>query len=58
MTLEEFKKKVEKCLLEIQKCTTQEKNKLMKEYETDFQQFLEENYEPKVVAAGMITHLL
>ena len=58
MNLESYKKKVEECLLKIQKVSTQVKDKLMKEYETDFQEFLEEDYKPEMVAYGMVTHLL
>ncbi|MBQ7694861.1 MAG: hypothetical protein IJT50_07025 [Lentisphaeria bacterium] len=53
ISLEDYKKLVYDCLLKYQNYTIQEANDLMKEYETDFLEFYEENWEPEVVASGM-----
>ena len=58
MTLEEYKKKVEESLKKNNNCSIQEVEKLMKEYEEDFQEFMKQNYTPEMVSMGMIMHYL
>lgn len=58
MSLEEYKKKVYEYLVNLNKVSPTVAESLMKEYENDFQEFLEENYEPNVVSYGILTHLL
>lgn len=55
MNVEEFKKEVERYLIEDQKCTEEYKDFLMKQYDEDF---VKENWEPRVVAFGMAIHYL
>lgn len=58
MTLVEYKKKVEKCLVKKQHCTTDRAKQLMKHYEQDFQEFLKTKLTPEEVAIGMFMNLL
>ena len=58
MNVEEFKKEVERHLIEDQKCTEEYKDFLMKQYDEDFEDFVKENWEPRVVAFGMAIHYL
>ena len=53
MNLEEYKKKVEDFLLKNYNNSTGT-TKLMKEYENDFQKFLEDGWEPEVAATAMV----
>ena len=52
MSLEDYKKKVEKELVN-QVGMNRSKN-LMKEYEQDFQMFLESKYSPQLTATAML----
>ena len=54
MSLEEYKKKVEECLMKTQNCSIQETRRLMKTYEAYFQEFLEEEWNPSVAAGAMV----
>ena len=58
ISLDDYKKQVYDCLLKYQHHTIQAANDLMKEYETDFPQFYEENWEPETVACGMAMRYL
>ena len=58
MTLEEYKKKVEECLVKNNNCSGGETKKLMKTYEDDFQEFLNTKLSPEATAVGMKMHLL
>ena len=56
MALDQFKKEVGKTLLEIEgRKSTQ---KIMKDYESDFQRFLDEGWNPKYVARAMVNYLI
>lgn len=55
---EEFKKEVKSCLINIQKCSFQEVDKLMKEYENDLKDFYDDNYDPKTVSGGIVIRYL
>ena len=57
MTLEEYKKKVEGFLNKNYNDSTGTA-KLMKEYEDDFQEYLEKNLSVEGMATGMVMHLL
>ena len=52
MTLEEYKKEVEKFL--VKQVGEKEANNLMKLYETDFPQFYEENWTPLGAGSAMM----
>lgn len=52
--LEDFKKKVEDCLKLNYKHSDQERERLMKLYEDDFQKFLSDNWEPILVATATV----
>ena len=55
MTLEDYKKKVEQCLMTTYNCTTQETNRLMALYEDDFQEALSQfSWSPKTMALAML----
>ena len=54
MNLDDFKKKVEECLWTNYKHTTQERNRLMKLYENDFQEFFQDKWDPLLVATAMV----
>ena len=54
MHLETYKQKVRDCLTENYKHTTQENDRLMKLYEEDFQEFLDDKWEPSVAATAMV----
>lgn len=58
MSLQDYKAKVGECLTKNLKASIQEKEDLMKEYDPDFQEFLEEGLSPEATAAGMAMHLL
>ena len=54
MTLEDYKQKVEQCLLKTYNCTTQETSRLMTLYEDDFQEALSKfSWSPKTMALAM-----
>lgn len=56
MTLDQFKKEVGKALLEIEgRKSTQ---KIMKDYESDFQRLLDEGWNPKYAAQAMASYLI
>ncbi len=56
MTLDQFKKEVGKTLLEIEgRKSTQ---KIMKDYESGFQRFLDEGWNPKYAAQAMVNYLI
>ena len=57
MSIEEYKKKIEECL-EANYNVSTKPSPLMKEYEDDFQEFLELDLSVETVAAGMVLHLL
>ena len=53
-SLESYKKQVEECLMKYQHCTTQESERLMKDYEDEFPQFLKDNWTCPAVALAMV----
>ena len=56
MTLDQFKKEVGETLLEIEgRKSTQ---KIMKDYESDFQRLLDEGWNPKYAAQAMASYLI
>lgn len=56
MTLDQFKKEVGKALLEIEgRKSTQ---RIMKDYESDFQRLLDEGWNPKYVVRAMVNYLI
>lgn len=56
MTLDQFKKEVGKALLEIEgRKSTQ---RIMKDYESDFQRLLDEGWNPKYAAQAMGNYLI
>lgn len=56
MTLDQFKKEVGKTLLEIEgRKSTQ---RIMKDYESDFQRLLDEGWNPKYAAQAMASYLI
>lgn len=56
MTLDQFKKEVGKTLLEIEgRKSTQ---RIMKDYESDFQRLLDEGRNPKYAAQAMASYLI
>lgn len=56
MTLDQFKKEVGKALLEIEgRKSTQ---RIMKDYENDFQRLLDEGWNPKYAAQAMGNYLI
>lgn len=54
MTLENYKKQIEEWLLTKLKLSTEVTKSLMKEYETDFQEFYENNWKVPVVCSAMM----
>lgn len=58
MSLQDYKAKVGECLTKNQGLSTQAKERLMTEYDSDFREFLKEGLSPEAAAAGMVTHLL
>ena len=54
MSLESYKKKVRECLIKNYKHTIQENDRLMTLYEDDFQEFLDDKWEPSLVATAMV----
>ena len=54
MNLETYKQKVRECLITNYKGTTQEPDRLMTLYEDDFQEFLNDKWEPSLAATAMI----
>ena len=56
MTLDQFKKEVGKALLEIEgRKSTQ---RIMKDYESDFQRLLDEGWNPKYAAQAMGNYVI
>ncbi len=54
-TLEAYKAKVKNCLLTTYNCSIQEAERLMKEYEDDFEEALNQfSWPPKTMALAMI----
>ena len=58
MTLEEYKKKVEKCLNENYRHTEKRTKSLMEHYEESFPEFMEMKLTPAEAAVGMVMNLL
>ena len=57
MTLEEYKKAVEENLLRVS-CGKKLTAQIMKDYENDFQEFLNEGYSVAATTAGVINYFL
>lgn len=57
MDLESYKQKIWDFLTKVNKCSPEVASSLMKEYENDFQDFLEEGWSPEAAGTGMMTHL-
>lgn len=58
MTLEEYKQKVRKCLLDMHNYTLEEVDKLMATYNDDFEEALYDfNWQPNVIAGVMTSGL-
>ncbi len=58
MTLDEYKKRVEECLVKYNNCTSEKAKELMALYEQDFQESMNTNLSPEAMAVGMAMHLL
>ena len=54
MNLESYKQKVRECLRKNFADTTGETERLMTLYENDFQEFLDDKWEPSLAATAMI----
>ena len=58
MNLEEFKKKVEKSLIENNNCNGEEKKKLMKIHEKHFKTHYESGLTPEETSIAMVMNLI
>ena len=58
MTLEEYKKQVEKCLNENYRTSKEVVNYLMEHYEESFPEFMEMKLTPAEATVGMVMNLL
>lgn len=54
MCLEDYKKAVEDYLTKTFKASTEVTNELMREYEDDFQEFMEEGLKPNAAGLAML----
>lgn len=55
LSLEEYKQKVRECLINIQNCTVDDANKLMDDYDDDFEEALYEfTWSPITMASAML----
>ena len=54
MNLEDYKKKVEECLMKNYEDTGAEAKKSVMNYTGDFQTFFQENWEPSLVATAIV----
>lgn len=59
MDIQTYKQRVRECLIEIQNCTEEYADKLMREYEDDFEEALNQFcFTPETMACGMVMRYL